>query len=86
MYRWVNIKMQLRHNSLFPNLITKEKLLFQFRLLDKDIKELWETAIDGGYHTTPFWWLLHTPDDFSRSLFSIPSDLFSYSPTLSSHS
>ena len=67
--------MQLRHNSLFPNLITKEKLLPQSRLLDKIIKELQEMATDDGHHATHFWWLLHTPDDFSHSLFSVPSDV-----------
>lgn len=87
MHRWVNVKTQLRHNSLCPNLITKEKLSLQSRLLDKIIRELQQIAVDGGYHATPFWWLLYTPDDFSHSFFSIPSDVWSCSlPMWRSHS
>ena len=87
MYRLVNVKMQLRHNSFFPNLITKEELPLQSRLLDKIIKELQEIATDGGYHSTTVRWLLHTPDDFSLPLFSLPRDMRSfYSPMLSSYS
>lgn len=74
-----------RDNSLFPDLNTK-KLLLQSRLLDKIIKELQGIPNEGGYHTIPFWWLLHTPGDFVVPLFHSQLCVIFLSTQLSCHS